>query len=269
MTLSKAKTDELGRRLKLSENRIEPCDLTLLDEYRRSFTEAYNGVFSRLKALGLSPSGRQAKSTTAIVDKLRRESIRLTQMQDIAGCRIVVEDIAAQELLVGLIKFVFKISDADVKNRREMPNHGYRAIHLIVQRKDKVIEVQVRTALQDLWAQLSERYADNFGMEVKYGLGQFDLREELLSASRVIKNLEESELFIYLSEQVRDKGDVLQRLLGQRYEERAEFLVALSPDSQSVTLETAGYKQELLDQRNSMKKEFKQMFEGLSNVENT
>jgi ppGpp synthetase/RelA/SpoT-type nucleotidyltranferase len=50
--------------------------------------------------LGLEPTGRPAKSTTSITEKLHRESIRLTQIQDIAGCRIVISDIAEQERVV-------------------------------------------------------------------------------------------------------------------------------------------------------------------------
>ncbi|GAC1306974.1 MAG: hypothetical protein NVSMB21_10350 [Vulcanimicrobiaceae bacterium] len=43
-----------------------------------------------------SVSLRTAKSTSSIVAKLQRESTRLSQIQDIAGCRIVVPTIAAQ-----------------------------------------------------------------------------------------------------------------------------------------------------------------------------
>jgi putative GTP pyrophosphokinase len=43
--------------------------------------------------LGLEPTGRPAKSTSSISDKLRRESIRLSQIQDIAGCRVIAPDI--------------------------------------------------------------------------------------------------------------------------------------------------------------------------------
>jgi hypothetical protein len=46
---------------------------------------AYERVIETIiDQLTLQPTGRLAKSTTSISDKLKRESIRLTQIQDIA-----------------------------------------------------------------------------------------------------------------------------------------------------------------------------------------
>jgi putative GTP pyrophosphokinase len=97
--VSKTQVDRLGDRLK--RGNITEEDLRLLDQYRRSFADAYEKVVGFIRdKLGLEPTGRPAKSTTSIADKLKRESIRLTQIQDIAGCRIVVADIAEQESVV-------------------------------------------------------------------------------------------------------------------------------------------------------------------------
>src|SRR5215211_9553152 len=97
--LSKTQVDRLGDRLR--KGNITEADLRLLDQYRRSFSEEYEAVVEAIrKELGLEPTGRPAKSTTSISDKLRRESIRLTQIQDIAGCRLIVADIAAQERIM-------------------------------------------------------------------------------------------------------------------------------------------------------------------------
>ena len=62
---------------------------------RRSFAEAFEIVIGKIQnELALEPTERAEKSTPSIVEKLRRESIRLTQIQDIAGCRLIVPDIA-------------------------------------------------------------------------------------------------------------------------------------------------------------------------------
>lgn len=202
--LSKTQVDKLGERLKNNED-IVPDDMRMLDAYRRTFTPAYEGVVQKLVHMGLSPSGRQAKSTTAIVDKLRRESIRLTQIQDIAGCRVIVEGIAAQEKVVELIQFVFDLSEQAIKDRREMPSHGYRAIHVMAHIADKVIEIQVRTIFQDLWAQLSERTADKFDISVKYGKGLPDVIEPLLDMSKKIQAIEKYEQLVDTTLQARKK----------------------------------------------------------------
>lgn len=98
MPVSKTQIDRLGDRLK--KGRHTESDLRLLEDYRRSFGEAYETVVRTLRQRGELPTGRLAKSTVSIVEKLRRESIRLSQMQDIAGCRVVVRNVLEQEQFV-------------------------------------------------------------------------------------------------------------------------------------------------------------------------
>lgn len=88
--VSKTRIDALGERLRAGK--LSDDDLRQLDAYRRTFADAYESVISAVRGLGLEPTGRPAKSTPAIVAKLQRETIRLSQMQDIAGCRFVVDD---------------------------------------------------------------------------------------------------------------------------------------------------------------------------------
>lgn len=166
--LSRNQVDRLGDRLR--QGHITEADLRLLDQYRRSFSGAYDVVVEAIRTeLGLEPTGRPAKSTTSISDKLRRESIRLSQIQDIAGCRLIVADIAAQESVVQSLTSLFE--NTTVSDRREKPSHGYRAVHVIVASQDKLIEIQVRTALQHLWAELSEKGSDIIDPSIKYGGG--------------------------------------------------------------------------------------------------
>src|SRR5262245_9379183 len=88
---SKTQIDRLGDRLK--KGAVEEPDLILLDSYRRSFGTAYETVVQTIRTeIELEPTGRPAKSTNSLIEKLKRESIRLTQVQDIAGCRLVVSD---------------------------------------------------------------------------------------------------------------------------------------------------------------------------------
>ena len=121
-------------------------DLRLLDTYRRAFADVYEMVIETIRQhLALEPTGRPAKSTTSVIEKLRRESIRLTQIQDIAGCRLIVADIEAQDRLVEQLARLFP--DTTTVDRRETPSHGYRAVHVIVKSQDRLIEIQIRTSL--------------------------------------------------------------------------------------------------------------------------
>ncbi len=189
-TESRTQIDRLGVRLK--EGNTTEADLLMLDAYRRSFGEAYEFVISTIRdKLALQPTGRTAKSTTAIVDKLRRESIRLSQIQDIAGCRIVVSSLAEQDRVVHELKSTFP--NARVIDRRHQPSHGYRAVHVVVEKDNTPVEVQVRTLLQHGWAEVSEKLSDRFDKDIKYGGGSEPRRSMLRSMSEIIARNEQAE----------------------------------------------------------------------------
>ncbi|HLL73488.1 MAG TPA: hypothetical protein VK363_18755 [Pyrinomonadaceae bacterium] len=188
--ISKTQIDRLGDRLK--KGNITEADLRLLDLYRRSFTPAYEIVVGTIrKDLALEPTGRPAKSTTSISEKLRRQSIRLTQIQDIAGCRLTVADIAEQDSVVQSLTNLFE--QTDIEDRRERPSHGYRAVHVIVSCLDKMIEIQVRTSLQHLWAELSEKLSDIVDPAIKYGAGNRNVRSILRGTSDMVIGMESLE----------------------------------------------------------------------------
>jgi ppGpp synthetase/RelA/SpoT-type nucleotidyltranferase len=191
-TFSNSQIDRLGDRLRNQE--YGEAELRLLDEYRRTFGSAYDQVVGTIQRItGIPISGRPAKSTTSIIEKLNRESLRLSQMQDIAGCRAVVNDIAEQNHVVAAIATAFV--GISVMDRRLKPSHGYRAVHLIVRDQGKAVEVQIRTALQHVWAEMCEKCADIFDPSVKYGGGPQPLRSTLDRAAaliHVIENLKAS-----------------------------------------------------------------------------
>lgn len=129
---------------------FEKPDLILLDSYRRSFGPAYESVVQTIRdRMGLEPSGRPAKSTNSLIEKLKRESIRLTQVQDISGCRIVVPDVREQDRVVDSLVNLFPL--ARVTDRRRKPSYGYRAVHVVVEVLGKPVEIQVRTMFQHIW----------------------------------------------------------------------------------------------------------------------
>ena len=183
--LTRSAIDQLGERLRVA---VTESDIKLLDQYRRGFRKDYDHVLEVLhNKLSIQATGRPAKSTNAIVDKLKRGSMRLSQMQDIAGCRLTTDDISSQDHIVSRITQSF--SSATVIDRRTKPSHGYRAVHIIVRPNLSPIEIQVRTYLQHLWAEMSERFSDTYGSDVKYGGGPDNIRR-LLQAMSIVVELE-------------------------------------------------------------------------------
>jgi putative GTP pyrophosphokinase len=186
-SLTKTQIDRLGDRLR--EDRRAESDLKLLSEYRQSFASALEFVVRTIRErLHLRPAIRPAKSNESVIEKLRRETIRLSQIQDLAGCRLVVEDVADQDLVVATLRAEFPA--ASVVDRRVTPSHGYRAVHVIVEVEGRPVEIQVRTSLQHLWAEMSEKLADRFGAALKYGGGHRGVREVLNLASEVLAEQE-------------------------------------------------------------------------------
>lgn len=185
---SKTQLDKLGDRLR--EGSREAADLRTLDDYRRSFRLAYDTVANAVREdLRLEGTGRPAKTTAAIAEKLNRQKVRLTQIQDIAGFRIVVDDVLEQDRVVGLLAARFAVVSVD--DRRLKPSHGYRAVHVIASIEHRVVEIQVRTREQHLWAELSEKQSDIVDPSIKYGGGPEAIRNSLLKHSQLVADLED------------------------------------------------------------------------------
>lgn len=103
---------------------------------------------------------QRLKRAPAIIEKLVRfPEMSLVNMQDIAGCRVIVSDISKLELITNEIKKELPIKkEYDyIKSPKE---DGYRSIHLICNFSDEnnpdykkqVVEIQIRTKIQHYWA---------------------------------------------------------------------------------------------------------------------
>lgn len=190
--LSISQLNKLGERLR--KDQPSDDDLRALDTFRLSFATACDHVAHELNKLGCKPVSRPAKSTASIIAKLNRERSRLSKIQDIAGCRVEVENITEQDRV--LTDLVAKFPSALVYDRRLKPSHGYRAVHVVVDIHGFLVEIQVRTSLQHGWASAVERLADIIDLEIKYGGGPEGLRYLLLQVSKTIAGLEEIENYL-------------------------------------------------------------------------
>ncbi len=164
---SKSQIDKLGDRLR--HDPISPEDLALLQEYISAHSDAMVTVQEELALLfpDLTVTPR-LKTRDTLVDKLRRMSTRLSSIQDVAGVRLSpVPNLQSQDEASARITAAFP--NSRVVDRRANPSHGYRALHIIVMRSDRAVEVQVRTEAQDRWAQTMERIAFQWGRQTRYG----------------------------------------------------------------------------------------------------
>ena len=193
--------DRLG--VRLSKTGATADDLRALDGYRRTFAPAYQYAITLVKQWVsdwnddeypetvslMAWAGRFPKSSSSVIGKLQRQTVRLSQIRDMAGVRITTPSRFEQDLSVNELQSRFP--NAIKFDRLQSPSHGYRAVHFVVPVHDRVVEIQVRTRLQDAWAQLSEKLDDRYP-GTKYGTAEANPRMKLLlDASDLIARLEE------------------------------------------------------------------------------
>lgn len=134
----------------------------LLEAHAAALAEAEE----KLRRIGLAPSVR-VKTRSTLIDKVRRGT-RLSTMDDLAGARIVADVTwSEQDRIVHRISGA--LPDGKLVDRRENPSHGYRAVHYVASVGDCRVEIQIRTVLQDLWAQVVETLGDRWGRGIRYG----------------------------------------------------------------------------------------------------
>jgi ppGpp synthetase/RelA/SpoT-type nucleotidyltranferase len=122
---------------------------------------------------------QRLKRYSTIIEKLERHPGTLTQMEDIGGVRAVLPDQDAVDTVVASLKKRWNIRRVReyIDGRTPGPkDDGYRAVHVIVVKDDRFVEIQLRTPSQDRWAQTVERDTRRLGEALKFGGGPQDLR---------------------------------------------------------------------------------------------
>lgn len=196
--LSGSQLDKLSERLR--KGPLTLADLQQLRRFLETLDPFAQDVFASVRdinaesaALGpVQITRRTLKTVRSIVAKLRRQSTTLRQIQDLVGCRVVVFDSIDQAIYKDALIKTFP--EAQLVDRMASPQHGYRALHFIVRSANMRFEIQLRTRLQDEWANIVEKIADRIGLDVKYGGGPLRVREALQQISDKIKQLESQEV---------------------------------------------------------------------------
>ncbi len=127
--------------------------------------------------------GQRFKRMDRILGKLLRfPHMRLSQMEDIGGCRAIVATV--EEVYSVASRMRKRWPHANVHDHIAQPKpDGYRALHVIEKRDGRLIEVQLRTARQHQWADSVERWSDRTGHNLKDGRGPADLRKYFAMAA--------------------------------------------------------------------------------------
>jgi putative GTP pyrophosphokinase len=120
---------------------------------------------------------QRLKRRPTIINKLEREpTMQLTQMWDIGGVRARLPSLSHLSAVSRRLRktwTVVRVKDYVAEPR----SSGYRALHLIVKRAGRLIEVQLRTELQDAWANQVEKDSRRMGIGFKFGTGEEEVHD--------------------------------------------------------------------------------------------
>lgn len=108
--------------------------------------------------------------------------MKLARMADIGGVRAILLDQSAADRVAARLRRNWTITRFSDYVRKPKPD-GYRALHLINRHRGRLIEIQLRTPLQDEWANIIEKLSRSIVPGLKYGEGPSELREFFSAAS--------------------------------------------------------------------------------------
>lgn len=114
---------------------------------------------------------QRLKRMRTILDKLGREpTMDVTRMQDIGGCRAVLPGAPEVQAVLGRIETHWRCEKVYDYVTNPKPT-GYRAVHAVVTRDERLVEIQLRTPGQQQWAVAVERAGARLRLNVKDGEG--------------------------------------------------------------------------------------------------
>jgi hypothetical protein len=140
------------------------------------------GLIRRHRVPGLTAA--RLKRMQSIRKKLRRLSVNLNQVQDLAGCRAILPQISDVDAVVSALRNASRhtLHNESDYVRKPKPD-GYRSHHLVFKfngvREEEAfngrrIEIQIRTRLQHSWATAVEAVGLFFREDMKGGQGNSD-----------------------------------------------------------------------------------------------
>lgn len=214
LKFSKSKTDRAGELLRHGSGSKEEQAMALevLSNWRAAHSYPMHVFKKRLKRVSESidtkaVSAQRLKRVSSIIKKLnrkyasRRPTMKLTQMQDIAGCRVVMSNIQlVWEVYNQYYQGVGDMKHVKVNTKDYITNpkkDGYRSLHLVYRyMSDKgkavynglLVEVQIRSELQHIWATAVETVDFFTGQAIKSNEGEAEWRKffKLVSAAFAI-----------------------------------------------------------------------------------
>lgn len=207
---SKGRVDRAGERI--GGPNEHPEDLVVLENWRAAHANILNTfktiLYNKSKEFDSIEIVQRLKRRPTIIDKLKREpGMRLSRMHDIAGCRVIFQNITDLEkfrssMHAGRFDHRRRGADDDRWNYMERPKlSGYRGIHDVytyhVEPKKgragedqpwngMLVEIQYRTKVQHAWATAVELAGQITENNPKFNRGSRDFIEYFQLSSEML-----------------------------------------------------------------------------------
>jgi putative GTP pyrophosphokinase len=208
MAYSKSKVDRAGQLLadhlraaaegkrRVGHQRAELEEaIQIIEWWRGEHAKPLSRVAANLRhyasAQGKPVVAQRLKKFPTIAGKLLREpTMKLSRMADIGGVRAVLPDQDAAYSVAGRLRKNWTITRFR-DYVAEPKSDGYRALHLINRNRGRLIEVQLRTPLQDSWANAVEADARLVAPGLKFGAGPQELRDFYVATGELFANADQ------------------------------------------------------------------------------
>lgn len=157
------------------------------NEFQVPLTKVVMGLRSFVKTEGAPVVvAQRLKRMPTILEKLARHpAMQLSRMQDIGGCRAILPP-GGYTYIDRLRARIHRrswnvVEEYDYVSAPKAS--GYRGVHVVVLRDNRLIEIQLRTDQQHRWAETVERLGSRTGFDLKDGRGPAELLQYLERAA--------------------------------------------------------------------------------------
>ena len=189
------RSGELLRQVRLNPSLFSFAErqaaIQFVEDFRKGYSYPLLKVNTGLRAMVAQVTSdivvaQRLKRMPQIIHKLERfPGTNLARMEDLGGCRAVLETSDEVDLVHQKITRNWAI--IRVRDYVQSPKlSGYRAIHLVVERDNHRIEVQLRTKGQQARANVVEKVAASYQLPLKDEIGPDEVMEWLLLAAEGI-----------------------------------------------------------------------------------
>ena len=154
-------------------------------EHARPLSRVAANLRYYVREVGDPVVAQRLKRVPTIAGKLLREpGMKLSRMADIGGVRAILPDQTAAYQVARRLRrnwTITKVRDYVAEPKED----GYRALHLISRHRGRLVEIQLRTPNQDMWANLVETLSRTTYPGLKFGQGPAEVREFLFDWAEI------------------------------------------------------------------------------------